>query len=60
MEDSWKLQGVGRYDKHFLEWKFQQGGGSKAKVPSIWAGEGAMNIFSNYTLHYYCAVNVYN
>lgn len=35
MEESWKLQGVGRYDKHFLEWKSQQGRGSKAKVPSI-------------------------
>ena len=26
---------VGGYDKHPLEWKFQWGGGSKTKVPSL-------------------------
>jgi len=40
MEESWKLQGVGRYDKHFLEWKFQRGVGYKAKVHSIGDGGG--------------------
>ena len=59
MEESWKLQGVGRYDKHFLEWKFQQGGGSKAKVPSIRGGVGVW-IFSGTTHCIIIAVNVYN
>ena len=35
-----KFQGVGGggYDKHPLEWKFQRGGGSKAKCPSFGGG----------------------
>ena len=30
-----KIPGVGEYDKHPLEWKFQGGGGSTTKVPSF-------------------------
>ena len=41
----WKFQGLGGYDKHPLEWKFQGGGRSKIKVPSV----GGMDIFWNYT-----------
>ena len=36
------------YDKHPLEWKFQAGGGSKAKVPS-WQGGGG-GYFLDYTI----------
>ena len=34
------------YDKHPLERKFEEGRGSKAKVPSV---GGIMDIFWNYT-----------
>ena len=45
---SQKFQGVRGYDKHHLERKFEEGRGSKAKVPSVGRGR-SMGIFWNYT-----------
>ena len=45
---SHKFQGVRGYDKHPLERKFEEGRGSKAKVPSVGGGR-SMDIFWNYT-----------
>ena len=43
-----KLQGVGvgGYNKHPMEWKFQRCGGSKAKVPGggVWTCFGTTNL----------------
>ena len=43
---SQKFQGVRGYDKHHLERKFEEGRGSKAKVPSVGRGR-SMDIFWN-------------
>lgn len=43
-----EIPGGRGYDKHHLEWKFQGGGGARAKVPSFVGG--GMGIFWNYTM----------
>ena len=39
----------GEYDKHPPEWKFQAGGGPKAKMPSVRGGGGG-GYFLDYTI----------
>ena len=53
-QPSWKItkipgDGGGGYEKHPLEWKFP-GGGSKAKVLSVWG----MDFYWNYTIYVKC------
>ena len=49
------MQGVLGSDRHPVEWKFQAGGGSKAKMPYVAEGK---DIFWHYTVpSYYISFN---